>query len=42
MWDFRRWSLNRALVRCPDLRVIAREPEAEALLRAQLVFWRNR
>ena len=32
------WPLNRALVRCPDLRVIAREPEAEALLRAELVF----
>ena len=31
------WSLNRALVRCPDLRVLTRDPEAEAALSAALV-----
>lgn len=33
----RGWSLNRALVRCPDLQIIARDPVAEAALRAELV-----
>jgi protein ImuB len=33
----RGWALNRALVRCPDLRVIARDPVAEAETRAELV-----
>lgn len=33
----RGWTLNRALVRCPDLRVIARDPVMEAELRAELV-----
>lgn len=31
------WPLNRALVRCPDLRVISRDPVAEADLRAALI-----
>jgi protein ImuB len=31
------WALNRALVRCPDLQIIARDPAAEAALRAELV-----
>ncbi len=31
------WPLNRALVRCPDLRVLPRDVEAEALLSAELV-----
>jgi protein ImuB len=31
------WPLNRALIRCPDLRVIPRDPAAEAGLRAGLV-----
>jgi protein ImuB len=31
------WPLNRALVRCPDLRVIPRDPAAEAGLRADLI-----
>lgn len=31
------WPLNRALVRCPDLRVLERDAEAEAGLRAELV-----
>jgi protein ImuB len=31
------WKLNRALVRCPDLRVLLREPAAEADLLADLV-----
>lgn len=33
----RGWPLNRALVRCPDLRVISRDPLAEAALRAELI-----
>jgi protein ImuB len=32
------WPLNRALVRCPDLRVIPRDPAAETALRDELVF----
>jgi protein ImuB len=31
------WKLNRALVRCPDLRVLLREPAAESELLADLV-----
>ena len=31
------WPLNRALVRCPDLRILPRDPEAEANLRDGLV-----
>lgn len=31
------WQLNRALVRCPNLRLISRDPAAEAILRGQLV-----
>lgn len=31
------WPLNRALVRCPDLRVLPRDPDAEAALSAELV-----
>ncbi|MEO0017880.1 MAG: hypothetical protein RLZZ522_1163 [Verrucomicrobiota bacterium] len=31
------WSLNRALVRCPELRLLAPDPEAEAALLAELV-----
>lgn len=31
------WQLNRALVRCPDLRLLARDPAAEAEIRGQLV-----
>lgn len=31
------WQLNRALVRCPDLRLLARNPAAEAEIRQQLV-----
>lgn len=33
----RGWALNRALVRCPDLRVIERDPVAETRLRDELV-----
>jgi protein ImuB len=33
----RGWALNRALVRCPDLEIIARDPSAEAALRAELI-----
>ncbi|NQX02571.1 hypothetical protein HQ447_18085, partial [bacterium] len=32
------WPLNRALVRCPDLRIIPRDPAAESALRDELVF----
>jgi protein ImuB len=32
------WPLNRALVRCPDLRVLARDLTAEAALRDELIF----
>ena len=32
------WPLNRALVRCPDLRVIPRDLAAETALRDELVF----
>ena len=32
------WPLNRALVRCPDLCVLARDPVEEMALRAELVF----
>ena len=32
------WPLNRALVRCPDLRILARDPAAESALRDELVF----
>jgi protein ImuB len=32
------WALGRALVRCPGLRVIVRDPEAEAKLRGELFF----
>lgn len=31
------WPLNRALVRCPDLIVMPRDPTAEAGLRAELI-----
>ncbi|MES2921952.1 MAG: DNA polymerase Y family protein [Verrucomicrobiota bacterium] len=31
------WPLNRALVRCPDLRVLSRDPKTEAALLAELV-----
>ena len=31
------WPLNRALVRCPDLLVLGRDPVAEAALRAELL-----
>ena len=31
------WPLNRALVRCPDLRVIPRDPAAEIALRDELI-----
>ena len=31
------WQLNRALVRCPNLRLLSRNPAAEAEIRAQLV-----
>lgn len=31
------WQLNRALVRCPDLRLLHRNPAAEAEIREQLV-----
>jgi protein ImuB len=31
------WPLNRALVRCPDLRVLPRDPAAEAALLAELI-----
>jgi protein ImuB len=31
------WPLNRALVRCPDLRVLPRDPPAEAGLLAELI-----
>jgi protein ImuB len=31
------WPLNRALVRCPDLTVMPRDPEAELALRAELI-----
>lgn len=31
------WQLNRALVRCPDLRLLARDPRAEVEIREQLV-----
>jgi protein ImuB len=31
------WPLNRALVRCPDLNIIARDPGAEASLREELI-----
>ena len=31
------WPLGRALVRCPDLRIIPRHPETEAALLAELV-----
>ncbi|MCP5547350.1 MAG: DNA polymerase Y family protein [Akkermansiaceae bacterium] len=31
------WALNRALVRCPDLLVLPRDPAAEAALAAELV-----
>ncbi len=32
------WALGRALVRCPDLKVLARDLEAEARLRKELFF----
>lgn len=32
------WPLNRALVRCPDLRILPRDPAAETALRDELVF----
>ena len=31
------WPLNRALVRCPDLRLLERDPAAEAALRGELI-----
>jgi protein ImuB len=31
------WTLNRALIRCPDLRVISRDPAAESVLREELI-----
>ncbi len=31
------WQLNRALIRCPDLRLLTRDPAAEAEIRGQLV-----
>ncbi|MBK1818022.1 hypothetical protein JIN84_20535 [Luteolibacter yonseiensis] len=31
------WPLNRALIRCPDLRVVARDPVAESALRGELI-----
>lgn len=31
------WQLNRALVRCPNLRLLSRSPQAEAEIRQQLV-----
>lgn len=31
------WPLNRALVRCPDLWVLERDPVAEAALQAELI-----
>ena len=31
------WPLNRALVRCPDLRIIPRDPAAEIALRDELI-----
>jgi protein ImuB len=31
------WPLNRALVRCPDLLVLDRDPAAEAVLREELI-----
>jgi protein ImuB len=31
------WPLNRALVRCPDLRVLPRDPSAEAALLLELI-----
>ena len=36
------WPLNRALVRCPDLLVISRQPEKETELLAQLVEFAER
>jgi protein ImuB len=30
------WPLHRALVRCPDLRILSRDPAAEAILRNEL------
>lgn len=33
------WPLNRALVRCPDLRLLTRNPAAEAAIRDELVNW---
>ena len=32
------WPLNRAMIRCPDLRLISRNPAAEIVLRDELVF----
>lgn len=36
------WPLGRALVRCPDLRVLPRQPEAEIALRDALVDFADR
>lgn len=32
------WPLNRALVRCPDLNIVPRDPGAEAALREELIM----
>lgn len=36
------WPLGRALVRCPDLKVLPRQPETEAALLAELVEFADR
>jgi len=33
------WPLSRALVRCPNIRLLERNPEAESTLRKELVEW---